>query len=106
MSGETILRFDCFGGRCGVYVEGDAPPLHAAPRTQQADHAQPTPTPGERSARAAERARASLLVWHRSFSRFRASSELSRLNADPRESVPVSPLMARLAAASRQAAEI
>ena len=84
MSGETILRFDCFGGRCGVYVEGDAP--------------------GETARRAAARAQASLLLWHRSFSRFNAASELSRLNADPRERVPASPLMLRLAATAREAA--
>ena len=34
----------------------------------------------------------------RAFSRFSPASELSLLNADPREQVPVSPLMARLAA--------
>src|SRR6202022_2191035 len=40
-----------------------------------------------------------LLAWHRRFSRFIADSELSRLNGDPREQVPVSPLMARFAQA-------
>lgn len=85
MSNETALRFDCFGGSCGVYVEGD--------------------TAAESAAQAAARARATLLLWHRRFSRFEQSSELSQLNADPRERVPVSPLMGRLAAAIREAAE-
>jgi thiamine biosynthesis lipoprotein len=85
VSRETALRFDCFGGSCGVYVEGEAP--------------------GESAAVAAERARTSLLLWHKRFSRFIAGSELSRLNADPREVVPVSALMGRLAATARAAAE-
>lgn len=85
MSGEAILRFDCFGGSCGVYVEGDAP--------------------AESAGQAAARARANLLLWHRRFSRFDGASELSQLNADPRERVPVSPLMGRLAMAIREAAE-
>jgi FAD:protein FMN transferase len=85
VSGEAILRFDCFGGRCGVYVEGDA---------------------AETARQAADRARATLLLWHRTFTRFSAASELSLLNADPREVVPTSALMARLAATAREAAEI
>jgi thiamine biosynthesis lipoprotein len=51
------------------------------------------------------RARAQLLEWHERFSRFRAASELSRLNRDPRAAVPVSPTMARLVAAVIDAAE-
>ena len=86
MSAETVLRFDCFGGSCGVYVEGDGG--------------------DESAAQAATRVRTSLLLWHRRFSRFEQASELSRLNADPRERVPVSPLMARLAVTIREAAEI
>ncbi len=85
MSKEVVLRFDCFGGSCGVYVEGDA----AAESAEQA----------------AARAKASLLLWHLQFSRFEQASELSRLNADPRERVPVSPLMGRLAMTIREAAE-
>ena len=46
-----------------------------------------------------------MLAWHEVFSRFKPESELSRLNADPREVVPVSPLMARFAAAAVAAAE-
>jgi len=86
VSAETVLRFDCFGGSCGVYVEGDGG--------------------DESAAQAAARVRTSLLLWHRRFSRFEQASELSRLNADPRERVPVSPLMGRLAATVREAAEI
>ncbi len=94
MSGESILRFDCFGGRCGIYVEGDA------------EHGDATGRAPETASRAAERARSSLLRWHRVFSRFSAASELSLLNADPRETVPSTPLMARLAATAREAAEL
>jgi len=85
VSEETTLRFACFGGRCGVYVEGDA---------------------AETARQAAGRARSSMLLWHRIFTRFSAASELSRLNADPREAVPASALMARLAATAREAAEL
>jgi thiamine biosynthesis lipoprotein len=91
VSAEAILGFDCFGGRCGVYVEGDA------------DRAG---EPTETAAQAAERARASLLLWHRAFTRFSAASELSLLNADPREVVGASPLMARLAATAREAGQL
>lgn len=73
---EAIERFDCFGSSCAVLVRG-------AHRQTSA---------GE----AAQLAARALLSWHSRFSRFTADSELSRLNADPRASVPVSPLMARL----------
>jgi FAD:protein FMN transferase len=86
VSPEAIERFDCFGGACAVYVEGDSGALQAAG--------------------AAARARETLLDWHRRFTRFSASSELSRLNADPRERVPVSLLMARLVAATRRASRL
>jgi thiamine biosynthesis lipoprotein len=69
--------FACFGSTCAV-------------------HAEPA---------AAARARTQLLEWHDRFSRFRADSELSRLNRDPRPAVPVSATMARLAAAVIDAAE-
>ena len=81
-----IERFDCFGGSCGVIVAGDAPAGGAA--------------------EAAARAGGRLLGWHRQFSRFLPDSELSRLNDDPREWVPVSPLMAYLAATARYAADL
>ncbi len=80
---ESIERFDCFGGSCGVIVAGEAPSRSAA--------------------RAVASAREQLLEWHGQFSRFLEGSELSRLNGDPRERVPVSPLMAYLAATARHA---
>jgi thiamine biosynthesis lipoprotein len=45
-----------------------------------------------------------MLEWHQQFSRFEPDSELSRLNADPRETVPVSPVMARFVDALFRAA--
>jgi thiamine biosynthesis lipoprotein len=83
---EQSLRFACFGGTCGVYVGGDSPKRSAA--------------------HAAAEARDSLLDWHERFSRFLPDSELSALNADRRELVPVSPLLAYLAAAARLAAAL
>ena len=76
---EAIETFPCFGGRVSVIVMGDGP----------------AGTP----AAAAALARARLLEWHDQFSRFEAASELSRLNADPRQTVAVSAVMARLVAA-------
>jgi thiamine biosynthesis lipoprotein len=76
---EVSVEFPCFGSSCAVFVIGDAP---------------------GRSARAAVAlARSFLLEWHERFTRFDASSELSRLNADTRETVPVSDAMARFAEA-------
>jgi FAD:protein FMN transferase len=66
------MTFSCFGAQCAVVVD-------------------------DRAAQA--RARRRLEAWHERFSRFRPDSELSRLNADPRAAVPVSPVMARLAEA-------
>ncbi len=86
MNAEAIERFECFGSECAVYVEDS--------RT------------GDGAAAAAARARARMLAWHVRFSRFISWSELSRLNGDPRESVPVSSLLAKLAAAARRAAEL
>jgi FAD:protein FMN transferase len=73
---ETIETFDCFGGTVTVIVSGDGPA--GAP------------------AQAAAIVRRRMLEWHAQFSRFEPDSELSRLNRDRRESVPVSPVMARL----------
>lgn len=85
-TGEQLERFDCFGGSCSVLVSG-------------AD--------GERSAAAAARdARRCLLEWHGRFSRFFADSEISLLNEDPREEVPASETLLRLAAAVRSAGEL
>jgi len=71
-------RFDCFGSRCGVWAD---------------DH------------EAVADARRCLENWHLRFSRFRPASELSQLNADPREVVPVSTTMTRLLGAVLKAAE-
>jgi FAD:protein FMN transferase len=78
MSHQT---FPCFGARCGVWVTGD--------------HAD----------RAVDDARGQLEHWHGRFSRFIGTSELSRLNADPRDVVPVSTTMTRLIEAVREAAQ-
>ena len=77
MSGrrEAAREFECFGSRCSVFVTGDGP-------AGSAEHA-------------AQLAQDTLLEWHRRFSRFSPESELTLLNGDPRERVPVSPLMAR-----------
>lgn len=83
---ESIERFGCFGGSCGVIVAGDAPAASAAA--------------------AASRSRDQLLEWHERFSRFLACSELSELNADPRAHVPASPVMVHLAGLARHAAEL
>jgi len=71
--------FTCFGGSCTVFVDGDGPAgtpeLAATAATNQ------------------------LLRWHAQFTRFKPDSELAELNRDPRERVPVSPIMARFLAA-------
>jgi thiamine biosynthesis lipoprotein len=71
------MRFDCFGSRCGVWATPEAE----------------------------DDARRRLESWHVRFSRFLATSELSRLNADPREVVPVSTTMTRLVEVVREAAQ-
>src|SRR4051794_13299031 len=43
--------------------------------------------------------------WHRRLTRFDPESELSRLNHDPREQVPASPIMACFVAAAIEAAD-
>jgi thiamine biosynthesis lipoprotein len=83
---EARDTFNCFGTTCTVIVEG------------------PGPT-GRSAADAVAAARHSLLGWHQRFSRFIATSELSRLNADPRPEVPVSILMGRFVEAVAGAAE-
>jgi thiamine biosynthesis lipoprotein len=74
--GEAIERFACFGGQVTVIVDGRGP--------------------GGAPAAAAAMARRRLLDWHDAFSRFEPGSELARLNADTRESVPASAVMRRL----------
>jgi thiamine biosynthesis lipoprotein len=82
---EHSATFPCFGSQCTVLVSGSG---------RHGD-----------AAAAAAAAKARLLAWHDQFSRFQAGSELSRLNADPRATVPVSPLMGRLAEAAITAAQ-
>jgi thiamine biosynthesis lipoprotein len=83
---EASEAFPCFGTTCAVFVIGDT---------------------GERtSSEAVDLARTVLLEWHDGFSRFLPDSELSRLNADPRETVPVSATMARFIAAACDAARL
>ena len=83
--GEIIEAFPCFGSTCGVLVIGDGELGSAV--------------------QAVDAARACLESWHRRFTRFDRDSELSRLNADPRPAVEVTPIMARFAAAAVAAAE-
>ncbi len=83
---EVIEEFDCFGSRCAALVIGSG----------QAGSAR----------EAVSLVKRRLLAWHGRFSRFLATSELSRLNGDPRRSVPVRPLMARFAQAVRSAGSL
>jgi thiamine biosynthesis lipoprotein len=82
MIGEHGESFDCFGGTCATYVIG----VHAED--------------------AVAHAKRRLLAWHDQFTRFDPASELSRLNADPHDAVPVTFLLARLAQTVVGAAEI
>jgi len=83
--GEAVERFSCFGGSCQVLVSGSGPAGTARG--------------------AALLAKRVLEAWHAQFSRFDQASELSLLNADPRATVPVSAIMARLVVAALEAAE-
>src|SRR5919108_157341 len=79
---ERGVTFECFGATCAVFAAGDAADAAIAHAKQR------------------------LLGWHAQFSRFDPASELSRLNADPRAKVAVSPLLARLAQTAVGAAEL
>lgn len=82
MHDEHVITLDCFGARCTIALtNGGGAPLRAIA------------------------AASFLLECHRRLSRFLPDSELSRLNADPRETVPVSPLMADFLGAARRAGE-
>jgi thiamine biosynthesis lipoprotein len=83
---EISDYFDCFGSRCGALVSGRGRVGSAAD--------------------AVALVRRALETWHTRFSRFLPDSELSALNRDPRETVPVSPLMARFAQAVREAGSL
>jgi thiamine biosynthesis lipoprotein len=82
---EAIERFGCFGGRCAALVTGfgpEGPPREAVARVKRR-----------------------LLAWHAQFSRFDPDSELSRMNRDSRETVPVGPEMTQFVRAALNAAE-
>jgi FAD:protein FMN transferase len=78
---EATESFACFGSQCGLLVSARTATELVAAR------------------QAARVARQMLERWHRRFSRFIPDSELSRLNVDTRETVPVCELMARFARA-------
>jgi FAD:protein FMN transferase len=82
---ETIETFECFGSTVTVIVNGAGPA-------------------GSPTAAAAIVKRR-MLDWHAQFSRFEPGSELSLLNGDPRETVPVSPVMGRLIESILEAAQ-
>ncbi len=86
MSAEVTARFACFGGSCTVIVGGTSGSVHAPEAVLQAKRR--------------------LLAWHDQFSRFNADSELSRLNRDPRETVPVSEVMSHFVATALAAAQL
>jgi thiamine biosynthesis lipoprotein len=79
---EHSESFACFGGTCAAFVIGPD------------------------AAEAVAHAKRQMLAWHDQFTRFDPASELSRLNADPRDAVPVSYLLARLAQIVVGAAEL
>ncbi len=82
MHDEHVITLDCFGARCTIALtDGAGAPLRAIA------------------------AASFLLECHRRLSRFLPGSELSRLNADPRETVAVSPLLADFLGAAREAGE-
>ena len=76
---EIADAFACFGGSCGTIVRGDGEARSAAD--------------------AVALARRRMLAWHDRFTRFEPGSELSSVNCDPRDVVPVSATMALLAEA-------
>ena len=81
---EVLERFPCFGGSCEVAVQGSGP---AGPAWE-----------------AVARTRKRLESWHEQFSRFDPASELSRLNHDPRQTIPVSASMGRFLEAALKVA--
>ena len=85
---EHERRFDLFGSEVRLLVGPPARPAVAPPEL------------------AAVQVEAFMRVFHRTLTRFEADSELSRLNADPRDTVPVSSLVAVAVRAARFAAEL
>jgi thiamine biosynthesis lipoprotein len=86
VSDDASATFPCFGSLCTVHVSG----IGALGSPEEA----------------VASARTFLLDAHSRFSRFEPDSELSRLNAAEGGAVPVSPLLARLAACVRGAASL
>jgi FAD:protein FMN transferase len=83
---EAIERFPCLGSGCTVWVKG--------------------PGPAGPASRAATLTRRRLESWHKQLSRFDPDSELSRINRDPRPTVPVSATMALFVKATLRAAAL
>ena len=81
---EYRQAFACFGSQCAVIVSDG---------TRRAD-----------AAAAVTMAKRALLDWHDRFSRFDPRSELSLINGDPSQTVPVSPLMRRVIEAALRGA--
>jgi len=81
-STETTVTFACFGAHCSISAIGDTDVLEATIADLQTE----------------------LLEAHDRFTRFEPTSELSRLNADPRSRVPVSAPMAEFVAAAIEVA--
>jgi thiamine biosynthesis lipoprotein len=84
MSAEAATTFACFGSTCSLFVIGDGGAGTAA--------------------EAVAWARAELQRWHRQFTRFDPESDLSLMNGDPRDAVPVSRELAEFADLARKAA--
>jgi FAD:protein FMN transferase len=86
VSGPGERTFACFGGTVGLYIAGPG-------------------SGGESPDIAADRVERQLLGIHDALSRFIPGSELMRLNDDPRDTVPASPLLRRFAAAVQTAGQ-
>ncbi len=82
---EVSRTFTCFGGATTVAVDGAGPAGEPEEAVQGAVDL--------------------LLDLHATFSRFKPESELSALNNDQREQVPVSPVMARFVRSALDAAQ-
>jgi len=83
---EAVEAVAAFGSRASVIVAGDGP----------------AGDPAQAAALSCRR----LLHWHAQFSRFDPASELARLNADPRPTVPASAVMRRLVEAIVEGARL
>ncbi len=81
---EQRQTFACFGSHCTVIVADSDRTADAAAAVAMVQRA--------------------LLEWHDRFSRFQSESELARLNRDPRETVPITPLMRRIIETALQGA--